>query len=186
MLTCRRGFEVSHNDVNRLSWIKILLDPSQPRPQFVNPKATKLPFRKRPVDIVTDYLTALKNYTMLTLERRFGKEWLYGDEGKETGPRKVEFVLTVPAVWSDKARQTTLEAAVKAGLGFFPGTQPPEDSPKNLGLLKLITEPEGAAEYALRTMEEAHTMNKGDCFVVCDAGGGTVVSIFVKYPNETY
>src|SRR5690606_23703280 len=169
------GFEVSHNDANRLSWIKILLDPSQPRPDFVKPKATRLPFKKKPIDIVTDYLTALKNYTMLTLERRFGKEWLHGDEMEGTVPRRVEFVLTVPAVWSDKARQLTLEAAVKAGLGFYPGTAPQELKGANTGLLRLSTEPEGAAEYALRTMGEAQSMKVGDCFVVCDAGGGTVV-----------
>lgn len=144
-LTLRRGFEVPPLSPNRLSWIKILLDPSQPRPQFVNPKRTVLPYRKKAVDIVTDYLTGLKNYTILTLERRLGKEFVHGD-GQGTGKRRVEFVLTVPAVWSDKARQMTLEAAVRAGLGI-------EGNGGAGGLLRLITEPEGAAEYALRSMQ---------------------------------
>ncbi|KAF8465524.1 hypothetical protein BDZ91DRAFT_772210 [Kalaharituber pfeilii] len=173
------GFEVPPLSPNRLSWIKILLDPSQPRPQFVNPKRT-------PVDIVTDYLTALKNYTMLTLERRLGREFLYGT-GAEADQKKlvkpVDFVLTVPAVWSDKARQMTLEAAVRAGLGVGidmgvgSGTQ--DQGGGGAGLLRLITEPEGAAEYALRSMQPG-MLKVGECFVVCDAGGGTVDLISYK------
>lgn len=147
-----RGFEVPPHSPNRLSWIKVLLDPSQPRPQFVNPKRTVLPFGKTPLDIVTDYLTALRVYTMQTLERRLGQEFLYGD-GDSMGnmakvlKRPVDFMLTVPAVWSDKARQMTLEAAVRAGMGVA------SEAGSGSGLLKLITEPEGAAEYALRSMQ---------------------------------
>lgn len=83
---------------------------------------------------------------MLTIERRLGRSSIYTEDGKLK--KRVDFVLTVPAVWSDKARQTTMEAAVKAGLGV--------ENKGNLedgtGLLRLITEPEGAAEYALRSM----------------------------------
>ena len=61
--------------------------------------------------------------------------------------RPVDFMLTVPAVWSDKARQMTLEAAVRAGMGVA------SEAGSGSGLLKLITEPEGAAEYALRSMQ---------------------------------
>lgn len=89
------------------------------------------------------------------LERRLGAEVL--------GDTEVEYVLTVPAVWSDKARATTLEAAIAAGLG----------GKDNAGGLHLITEPEGAAEYALRSLRP-NTLKEGDCFTVCDAGGGTV------------
>lgn len=160
------GFEVPPLSPNRLSWIKVLLDPSQPRPQFVNPKRTVLPYRKKPVDIVTDYLTALRNYTMVTLERRLGREFLYGDSKWNVLKKPVDFVLTVPAVWSDKARQMTLEAAVRAGLGVA-------EVGNAGGLLRLITEPECAAEYALRSMQTG-MLKVGECFVVCDAGGGTV------------
>lgn len=129
-----RGFEVPPSDPRKLSWIKILLDPSQPRPNFVNPKKMTLPKGKKPVDIVTDYLGALRSYTVQTLERRLGRETVHA--------AKVEYVLTVPAVWSDKARQMTMEAATRAGLGI--------DGDR---LLRLITEPEGAAEYALRSIQ---------------------------------
>lgn len=65
---------------------------------------------------------------------------------------KVEYVLTVPAVWSDKARQMTMEAAVRAGLGLG-SVGAGGDGGQEGGLLRLITEPEGAAEYALRSIQ---------------------------------
>ena len=148
------GFEVPATDPHRLSWVKILLDPTQTRPTFVQPKKTVLPRGKTPFGIVTDYLRALRGYTLLTVERRLGAAALRA--------ATVEYVLTVPAVWSDKARATTLEAAVAAGLGGDGGAG-----------LRLITEPEGAAEYTLRNLR-ADTLKTGDCFTVCDAGGGTV------------
>ena len=73
---------------------------------------------------------------------------------------QVEYVLTVPAMWGDKAKDATRRAAVRAGM-------PVED-------LHLITEPEAAAVYCA-TMCEQVDLQKGDCFVICDAGGGTVV-----------
>lgn len=109
---------------------------------------------------------------MLTLERRLGREFLYGDGTGRVLKKPVDFVLTVPAVWSDKARQMTLEAAVRAGLGVA-------EAGHATGLLRLITEPEGAAEYALRSMQPG-MLKIGECFVVCDAGGGTVDLISYK------
>lgn len=168
----RRGFEVPPNDPGKLSWVKILLDPSQPRPNFVQPKKTTLPRGKKPIDIVTDYLTALRAYTLLTLARRLGQEAIAATH--------IEFLLTVPAVWSDKARQMTLEAAVRAGLG---STQAGGDNANGSGGggggLRLMTEPEAAAEYALRSIRP-NSMKVGDCFTVCDAGGGTVDLISLK------
>jgi len=99
---------------------------------------------------------------MLTLERRLGREFLYGDSTAKVLKKPVDFVLTVPAVWSDKARQMTLEAAVRAGLGVA-------EAGNASGLLRLITEPEGAAEYALRSMQTGMLKvrrSRGEC------GGG--------------
>ena len=69
---------------------------------------------------------------------------------------KVEWVLTVPAVWSDSAKNATLQAAERAGMG----------KAKNL---KLISEPEAAAVYTLKAIQP-NNLNVGDNFVVCDAG----------------
>lgn len=72
------------------------------------------------------------------------------------GMTKVQFVLTVPAVWSDSAKDATLKAAEKAGMG-------------NRHDLKLISEPEAAAVYTLKAIQPNH-LKVGDNFIVCDAG----------------
>ena len=70
----------------------------------------------------------------------------------------VEYMVTVPAVWSDTAKNATLTAAKKAGIG---------------PIVYMISEPEAAAIYALKAMEQIQS-NVGDNFIICDAGGGTV------------
>lgn len=69
---------------------------------------------------------------------------------------KVQFVLTVPAVWSDSAKDATLKAAEKAGMG-------------KRHELQLISEPEAAAVYTLKAIQPNH-LKVGDNFIVCDAG----------------
>lgn len=103
-------------------------------------------------DAVADYLSALQAHTMETLNRRFGASFV--------AKTKVEFVLTVPAVWSDAAKNATLRAAERAGMG-------------SAHELMLISEPEAAAVYTLKAIQPNH-LKIGDNFVVCDAGGGTV------------
>ncbi|KAM0208327.1 hypothetical protein ACHAPA_000240 [Fusarium lateritium] len=72
----------------------------------------------------------------------------------------MDFVVTVPAIWSPKAKQSTEQAAAMAG---FCGNQ----------RIQLISEPEAAALYTLKTLSPS-TLQVGRKFVVCDAGGGTV------------
>lgn len=95
---------------------------------------------------------------METLTKRYGETFM--------GMTKVQFVLTVPAVWSDSAKDATLKAAEKAGMG----------SGKDL---KLISEPEAAAVYTLKAIQP-NNLKIGDNFIVCDAGGGTVDLIAYK------
>jgi len=95
-------------------------------------------------------------------------------------------------MWSKEARNLTFRAAVEAGFSkrYFKGFR----------AAYLITEPEAAALYTIKTMqaddpdediimvcpnktEDCNVANKyqqGDCFVQADMGGGTVVSIRVK------
>ena len=70
----------------------------------------------------------------------------------------MEYIITVPAVWSDSAQAKTRSCAEAAGMG------------RNL---QIISEPEAAAIYALHAMDP-HSIQVGDTFVLCDAGGGTV------------
>ncbi|TKA62967.1 hypothetical protein B0A49_11022 [Cryomyces minteri] len=150
----RWGFQFKPEE-SRLRCIKLFLDRNQKLPHFVSPLDTAAQLRKcdkTVMDAVSDYLTQLYKHTMDTMTRRYGESFM--------AITKVEFVLTVPAVWSDAAKNATLQAAERAGMG-------------NRHELKLISEPEAAAVYTLKAIQPA-TLKVGDNFVVCDAGGGTV------------
>nr|POE46967.1 heat shock 70 kda protein 12a [Quercus suber] len=139
----------------RLRCIKLFLDRNQKLPHFVSPLETAAQLRRcerTVMDAVSDYLTKLYEHTLETLTRRYGSSFI--------ATTNMEFVLTVPAVWSDAAKNATLQAAERAGMG-------------NRHKLKLISEPEAAAVYTLKTIQP-NGLTVGDNFIVCDAGGGTV------------
>jgi molecular chaperone DnaK (HSP70) len=72
----------------------------------------------------------------------------------------IKFVITVPAMWPEKAKAQTLCSAEKAGFG-------------KQAEIHIISEPEAAAMHALQA-SNPHGLNVGDTIVLCDAGGGTV------------
>lgn len=91
-----------------------------------------MPRSKTTVDVIADYLRSLKEHTLETLERNFGKEFL------EVTP--VDWILTVPAVWSDAAKASTMQAAIAAGLG-------------HKHTIQLISEPDAAAVCTLKDIQ---------------------------------
>jgi hypothetical protein len=116
-------------------------------------KHPDLPQNKEAVDYAADYLTQVRTHIMDTfLPNQFGDVFLRNQQ--------ISYVITVPAIWSDKAKHLTSQAASRAGI-----------SEENL---QLITEPEAAALYCA-TMCDKVDLNDGDRFVICDAGGGTAV-----------
>lgn len=64
--------------------------------------------QKTPQALTTDYLTELAKHLMYTLEQRLGAAIL------RTIP--IDFCLTVPAIWSEVAKEQTLKACKRAGL----------------------------------------------------------------------
>ncbi|KAF2741105.1 actin-like ATPase domain-containing protein [Polyplosphaeria fusca] len=158
------GFQFKPEET-RLRCIKLFLDRNQKLPHFVSPLETAAQlrkFEKTVMEAVSDYLSMIYKHTMETLTRRYGETFM--------SLTKVQFVLTVPAVWSDSAKDATLKAAEKAGMG-------------NRHDLKLISEPEAAAVYTLKAIQPNH-LNIGDNFIVCDAGGGTVDLIAYKITQQ--
>ncbi|KAK3099299.1 hypothetical protein FSP39_002312 [Pinctada imbricata] len=72
----------------------------------------------------------------------------------------ITFVLTVPSIWSNSAKQFMREAAVAAGI--------PNDQ------LIMCLEPEAASIYC-QTLESGPSIhNSGDKYLIVDLGGGTV------------
>ncbi|KAF4494809.1 uvsb pi-3 kinase [Fusarium agapanthi] len=103
-------------------------------------------------DLTRVYLSCLHEHFISLLEKKLSSSVV-----KST---PMDFVVTVPAIWSPKAKQSTEQAAAMAG---FCGNQ----------RIQLISEPEAAALYTLKTLSPS-TLQVGRKFVVCDAGGGTV------------
>ncbi|POS73475.1 hypothetical protein DHEL01_v208126 [Diaporthe helianthi] len=130
--------------------VKLLLDPDQPLPAFFRGSRAEMDLPdlpKAPVDVVADYLRAIYNHAVSVIESSVIRAYA------QSCPRA--FVLTVPAAWSDKAKDLTAKAAEKAGI--HPIT--------------LIKEPEAAALQSLTTHDHG---------IKANAGGGTVDLITYK------
>lgn len=112
--------------------VKLLLDESQEFRYAPAAKSQEIikDLKKTPMEVAGDYLGKLVAHAQDVLKRRFSTALQTMD---------LEYVLTVPAVWSDKAKDLTLQAAHRAGI-----------SPGSLGLL---SEPEAAAVCAIQTIQ---------------------------------
>lgn len=87
---------------------------------------------KEPVEIVADYLTEVRKHAYADLGNIY--------QGGLFDTLNKELVVTVPAVWSEKAKDLTLKAVTKAKF--------------NVNKISLVTEPEAAAIYTLKDMKE--------------------------------
>ena len=101
------------------------------------------------VQLSTDYLTALNKRIEWTLLQKIPEKTLTGN------PK--EYIITVPAWWSDQARASIFSCFIEAGMG----------SPSTL---HIVSESEAAAVYALMSID-THGLQVRDSFIVCDAGG---------------
>lgn len=113
---------------------------------------------KTATDLIGDYLGALWKHVLETIIRARGRSVA------DALPYHV--VITVPAIWKDYARQDMQEAARKSGMLKMRPAGPTS--------LAFAPEPEAAALASL--CESGRSINSGDVYVICDAGGGTVVS----------
>ncbi|KAI5850386.1 hypothetical protein DFP73DRAFT_539181 [Morchella snyderi] len=158
----RWGFDIRPGQ-KRHQWFKLQLDPSQKLATKASSLARRYPSRTElppgySGDIsqhVTNYLTALMKHTMGVLVKRYSQKFV--------DDTPIEYILTVPALWSDRARNLTFECAKKAGMSR----------------ISCISEPEAAAIYTLSAIQP-NNLRLDDNFVVCDAGGGTVDLITYK------
>ncbi|KAF4497861.1 Hsp70 family [Fusarium agapanthi] len=146
------GGQVNWRD-DHVRGVKLLLDPQQTGPSYLPSSNFKSEMKKLPkgvVDVAADFMGAMYNHALERIASRVPRGYL--------DLCQKDFVLSVPAVWSDMAKERTMQAAQKAGI--FP--------------VAVIKEPEAAALYTFMSQERALANKEGDCFVVCDAGGGTV------------
>ncbi|KAI5782090.1 hypothetical protein DFH27DRAFT_656534 [Peziza echinospora] len=182
---CHWGFDVPAKTSQRLEWFKLLLneEPFTTKEELLDKlechglngypacnldlahlKTTVngIPEGKRPVDLVTDYLSQIYQHTIKTLAEAYP---VLKDEIDGSGRMTVKWNLTVPAIWKHEARELTKRAAISAGM---------KD-------VDLISEPEAAAINGLETLQEVPgSVKVGDVYLIVDCGGGTVDLISYK------
>jgi molecular chaperone DnaK (HSP70) len=115
---------------------------------YENDLADPPDYSRSATKLCTDFLTALRKQASLTLEDKYGTSALK--------TMRINWIITVPAVWSMKAKNDTLTCARDAGIGA--GQK-----------IDIVSEPEAAAAYALQAIEPL-SLKIGQNFVVCDAG----------------
>ncbi|KAL5365133.1 hypothetical protein BJX96DRAFT_181405 [Aspergillus floccosus] len=125
-------------------------EPSEPKPLW-DCRNASVPHHTTPEGAVTDYLRCLREHVVSLIESKVGSLF---------ERFTLEDVITVPAIWADKAKTATMSCAKEAGFG------------ETLHI-HIVSEPEAAAIHALKA-SNPHGIEVGDTIVICDAGGGTV------------
>lgn len=102
--------------------------------------------------LTTDYLREVYNQTKRVIEMMSGP-W---------SNKRVEFIFSMPTTWTNQAILNEFKAVIRdAGFGS-----------EQTHTAKLeLTEAEAVAVYTVKTAQTR--FQKGDIFLVCDAGGGT-------------
>ncbi|KAF7631415.1 hypothetical protein AFCA_002447 [Aspergillus flavus] len=101
--------------------------------------------------LCTDYLKAIYRASLEHMRHRI-------PDFARRAPKR--FILTVPAIWTDQAKNATKQCARRA-LGQHAN-------------IELIAEPQAAAVYTLKQGHMVGSVRPGDHYIICDAGGGTV------------
>jgi molecular chaperone DnaK (HSP70) len=157
------GYDIS-DEVTPLQWFKLLLLRNEDLPEEVQQSNALLAAKrmlkesgKSAVDVIADYLRVLWKHIISTIYKE--RTQLIIDQ------MKLHVVLTVPAIWQGYTRQAMREAAKKAGIM--------DERPSGPTTLSFAPEPEAAA---MATMcENDRLLQDDDVYILCDAGGGTVV-----------
>ncbi|KAK4188114.1 hypothetical protein QBC35DRAFT_451557 [Podospora australis] len=113
-------------------------------------------------DIVADYLTEVARCVRQAIENARVKE--------DFNTFPIDLIITHPAIWDARAMNVTFRAVNTAFHRVFPEM---EDLP---GKVRMTSESEACAQCIMRTSlsESKRELRRGACFVVVDAGGGTV------------
>ncbi|APA11341.1 hypothetical protein sscle_07g061110 [Sclerotinia sclerotiorum 1980 UF-70] len=153
-------------DSKSCSWTKLLLDKSafKNRDDEVGPRENidegmmHLPPNRTANGVCEDFLHAMYVHFVNEARQRVGTEAF------DMSP--MDYWITLPAIWSDEAKQATLDAA--KGAGF---------AKNSMDQIRTIAEPEAAAIATLQELATSGSLDAvqcGDNILVCDGGGGTV------------
>lgn len=152
-------------DADPIRWFKLLLLREEDLTGELRNSEFLIRARKRlkesqrtATDLIADYLGALWKHILDTIHKARSKSAI--------DALTFHVVITVPAIWKDYARQGMEEAARRSGILTT--------RPAGPTTLAFAPEPEAAALASL--CDSGRSINAKDVFVICDAGGGTVVS----------
>ncbi|CZR67409.1 related to hsp70 protein [Phialocephala subalpina] len=159
------GFEVDPKLIS-YSWTKLLLDKNAAVGEHDDPALSKmagsgmlqLPAFRKAAGVCEDFLHEV--YVHVSGKLRLQMT----DLTYESTP--MECWITLPAIWSDEAKDSTLIAAKKAGFGNRCGDE-----------VFTIAEPEAAAIATLKKFSGPNALNAikaNENILICDCGGGTV------------
>ncbi|XP_019622014.1 PREDICTED: heat shock 70 kDa protein 12A-like [Branchiostoma belcheri] len=111
------------------------------------------------IDIFAHAMRYLKDHMLRAIKLTVSSE-------NELEDDDICWVLTVPAIWDDSAKQFMRQAAYKAGIA----------SEDNDGQLLIALEPEAAGIFCCHdaTDNQLVEVEKGDRYMIVDCGGGTV------------
>ena len=145
------GFEQFNAEGEKFEKFKLLLskkainDPASLPLQDTLQRMSTL--RKKPVDVVADYLRCVWNHTLKNLRLRLSF----------LEDLRFKVVLTVPAIWDHAAQELTREAAQKAGI----------EKIRKAGSTKLdiISEPEAAALTFFSDSKRTGSMSLEVCLI---------------------
>ncbi|KAG0231428.1 hypothetical protein BGW42_000255 [Actinomortierella wolfii] len=131
------------SDHFQLCKFKTRLDENADLPPWTHPISVS--------EAISDYLKAMHEYSAEIIEQQIANKFTH---------KSFRYCLTVPAMWSDRAKGTMRQAAIQAGLIRH------DDHPDRL---MLVSELEAAALYCEQERKECR-LKDGDRFMVCDAG----------------
>lgn len=128
-----------------------------------------------PIELISDYLTKLCAHA-IDEEEMPPKGEICKSVGLSISTVPLHVILTVPAIWSDFAKEAMKVAATKS---LIIGNA---NRPAGLTTFEFLSEPEAAAHaYAKEIVE---TLNVGDTVLICDLGGGTGDCISYQLTNR--
>lgn len=146
-------------------WFKLLLLNNEDIPEYIRDSDYLIRGRKMmrengktAIGFVADYLRVLWKHVLDTISKSRGESVV--------DAFAFHVVITVPAIWKPYARQAMQTAADQADITA--------SRPAGPTILSFVPEPEAAALASL--VEQGEGVKAGDVYLICDAGGGTVVS----------
>jgi hypothetical protein len=100
------GFEVGQLASNKIEAFKLFLDPGLPKPLYISAMVVQTELnrlKKTAVDVTRDFMRSLYQWALTHIEDQHLNEYLE--------IVTVKFVVSMPAVWPEKARQATLQVS---------------------------------------------------------------------------